>query len=98
MDRTGGCCLKYQYQIDIVGFPWYWLVNIKVVVIQDVRSICGFLWHPTHSGITNTEFLCGKAEDVLPKHLERPPGGRGEVIGVVDPPRGGLRKLLLVCA
>lgn len=47
---------------------------------------------PTHSGINDAEFLCGKAEDVLPKHFERSVGGRGEVVGVVDPPRGGLRK------
>ena len=46
----------------------------------------------TQSGISNAEFLCGKAEDVLQKHLEKSLGGRGEVIGVVDPPRGGLRK------
>jgi len=42
------------------------------------------------NGITDAEFLCGKAEDVLPKHFERSVGGRGEVVGIVDPPRGGL--------
>ena len=77
---------------------FFWVAyKHEVVVIQDIGSMCGFLWLPTDSGITNAEFLCGKAEDVLPKHLERPPGRRGEVIGVVDPPRGGLRKPQLVC-
>lgn len=44
-------------------------------------------------GVTNAEFLCGKAEDVLPKCLEKPFSfGGHEVVGVVDPPRNGLRK------
>ena len=37
------------------------------------------------------EFVWGKAEDVLQKQLEEYGAGPGEVIGVVDPPRAGLR-------
>ena len=48
-----------------------------------------------HVGITkSTLFLCGKAEDVLSKQLEAPLQIQGNVIGVVDPPRTGLRELL----
>ena len=42
------------------------------------------------AGITNAEFICGKAEDVLPSLMWRLSGQ--EVIMVVDPPRAGLRK------
>ena len=42
-------------------------------------------------GLLNAEFVCGKAEDVLPKHLEECGVEEGEIIGVVDPPRAGLR-------
>ncbi len=48
--------------------------------------------HVLHSGIAAAEFLCGKAEDALPKVLEnRWLQMKGEVVGVVDPPRNGLR-------
>ena len=43
------------------------------------------------SGIEGAEFVCGKAEDVLQKQLEECGPGDCEVIGVVDPPRAGLR-------
>jgi len=43
----------------------------------------------TAAGITNAEFICGKAEDVLPSLMWRLSGQ--EVIVVVDPPRAGLR-------
>jgi len=39
--------------------------------------------------VTNAEFICGKAEDVLPSLMWRLSGQ--EVIMVVDPPRAGLR-------
>ncbi len=44
---------------------------------------------PSFIGVANTEFICGKAEDVMP-NMAHPLGS--EVIGVVDPPRAGLRK------
>lgn len=40
------------------------------------------------NGITNAEFICGKAEDVLPNLMWRLAGQ--EVVVVVDPPRAGL--------
>ena len=46
--------------------------------------------------ITNTEFICGKAEDVLPSITDRLPK-KTNVVAVVDPPRAGLRKVLLFC-
>lgn len=41
--------------------------------------------------ITNVEFHCGKAEDVLPNILKR--FANEKVVAIVDPPRAGLRKL-----
>ena len=40
-------------------------------------------------GVANAEFICGKAEDVMPD-MSHPQGS--EVIGIVDPPRAGLRE------
>jgi tRNA (uracil-5-)-methyltransferase len=39
--------------------------------------------------ITNAEFHCGKAEEVLPWLIRR--YGDKDVVAVVDPPRAGLR-------
>ena len=41
------------------------------------------------AGVTNAEFVCGKAEVVLPSLMWRL--SDQEVIVVVDPPRAGLR-------
>ena len=43
--------------------------------------------------IANAEFICGKAEDVLPSITDRFPR-KTNVVAVVDPPRAGLRKVL----
>jgi len=43
----------------------------------------------TFAGITNAEFICGKAEDVLPSLMWRL--AAQEVTVVADPPRAGLR-------
>ncbi len=42
-------------------------------------------------GITNVEYHAGKAEDFLPSYMQTIPQGTA-VIGIVDPPRGGLRE------
>ena len=51
---------------------------------------------PDTTGIEGVEFVCGRAEDVLQGQLEEEAGegSSGEVIGVVDPPRAGLRTSL----
>ena len=41
------------------------------------------------AGITNAEFRCGKAEDVLPSVMHCL--NNTDVVAVVDPPRSGLR-------
>ena len=41
------------------------------------------------------EFLCGKAEDVLPDILERKLSDAESLVAVVDPPRAGLHKKVL---
>ena len=49
--------------------------------------------------ITNTRFICGKAEEVLPELLNNQKMSSGcvdHVIGVVDPPRAGLRQYNLI--
>ena len=45
--------------------------------------------------MTRTEFLCGKAEDVLPGMITEE---RSEVIAIADPPRSGLRETFTVAA
>ena len=44
-----------------------------------------------HADVSNSEFVCGKAEDVMPQ-LQRDMKFWEEAVGVVDPPRAGLRK------
>lgn len=50
-----------------------------------------FKYVRTYAGINNTCFMCGKAEDVLPEVLNTQKMTADHVIGVVDPPRAGLR-------
>lgn len=44
------------------------------------------------NGIENVEFICGKAEEVLPEILEKNLGTAEKLAAVVDPPRAGLHK------
>ena len=44
-------------------------------------------------GVSNAVFVCGKAEDVM-SGVQLPWVRNGELIGIVDPPRGGLRKYM----
>ena len=41
------------------------------------------------------EYHCSKAEDII-GHLTRPLQRNTDVVAIVDPPRGGLRKLILL--
>jgi len=45
--------------------------------------------------IANAEFICGKAEDVLPSITDRFPR-KTNVVAVVDPPRAGLHKKVIL--
>ena len=47
------------------------------------------------NGLTNVEYYCGKAEDVLPGILRRFKDDK--VIVILDPPRAGLRTYTFVC-
>lgn len=51
---------------------------------------------PSPSDISNVQYVCGKAEDVMSK-IELPWVRLGGIVGVVDPPRGGLRKFKINC-
>ena len=62
-------------------------IEIVPEAIEDARS------NAAHNGITNAEFFCGKAEEVMPQLL-REKGLRPQVI-VVDPPRSGCEVALL---
>jgi len=79
-----------SYQSDIV--PLDVCTDSTVVTIASTQSlfciIISMLYYPV-VGITNAEFICGKAEDVLPSLMWRLSGQ--EVVVVVDPPRAGLR-------
>lgn len=66
---------------------------VNVCIIGETR--CYFVHYYVRIDITkSTLFLCGKAEDVLSKHLEAPLEVQGDIVGVVDPPRTGLREFL----
>lgn len=70
------------------------VVGVEMVeqAVQDAKT------NAADNGITNCQFVCGKAEDVLPGML----GGEGslldaeaELVAVVDPPRAGLHPKVL---
>ena len=77
--------------------------TISLFLAQKARKVCGVEIVPAaikdaednaaRNGITNTEFFCGKAEEVLPEQYEKT-GERADVI-VVDPPRKGCDASLL---
>ena len=46
---------------------------------------------PSPSDVSNAEFICGKAEDVLPDKMTKE-DSPAEVVGIADPPRAGLRE------
>lgn len=46
---------------------------------------------PLPPGVSSAEFVCGKAEEVM-SEVQLPWVRQGELVGIVDPPRGGLRK------
>ena len=55
-------------------------------------KVCSVVYVCMYVGVEAAEFVCGRAEDVLQRYLEESgEEGEGEVIGVVDPPRAGLR-------
>jgi len=47
------------------------------------------------NGVENVEFLCGKAEDLLPNILKQNLRDADSLYAVVDPPRAGLHKRVL---
>ena len=42
-------------------------------------------------GVSNVNFVCGRAEDVM-QDIRLPASSYGKVVGIVDPPRAGLRE------
>ena len=57
-----------------------------------------FSWIKTHSnviscsaGVTNAQFVCGKAEDIIVDVFKNMPR-KTKIIGIMDPPRAGLRE------
>lgn len=49
----------------------------------------------TCAEIDNAEFHCGKAEDILPELVARE--SSDDVVGILDPPRGGMSKCVRMC-
>ena len=43
------------------------------------------------AGVTNAQFVCGKAEDIIVDVFKNMPR-KTKIIGIMDPPRAGLRK------
>ena len=46
---------------------------------------------PCVAGVTNAQFVCGKAEDIIVDVFKNMPR-KTKIIGIMDPPRAGLRK------
>ena len=42
-------------------------------------------------GVSNAQFVCGKAEDIIVDVFKNMPR-KTKIIGIMDPPRAGLRK------
>lgn len=88
---TGTIGLSLAHSVhSVVG------VELVAQAVQDAKTTAA------DNGITNCQFICGKAEDVLPGMLG---GGGGdscslldeeaELVAVVDPPRAGLHPKVL---
>jgi len=45
------------------------------------------------AGVTNAQFVCGKAEDIIVDVFKNMPR-KTKIIGIMDPPRAGLRKYM----
>ena len=67
------------------------LIRTYVRLATEILWNLMFKYVRTYAGINNTCFMCGKAEDVLPEVLNTQKMTADHVIGVVDPPRAGLR-------
>lgn len=65
-------------------------VEIVPQAIEDARE------NAVLNGINNTEFFCGKAEEVVPEFYQKGENaGRHPYVVVVDPPRKGCEEVLL---
>ncbi|KAF6204736.1 hypothetical protein GE061_018897 [Apolygus lucorum] len=62
------------------------VMGIEIVeeAVKDARI------NATQNDISNSDFFCGKAEDVITSVVKRVSGDR--IVGIVDPPRAGLHK------
>ena len=64
----------------------------RVIGVESVRpAVLDANRNAVINGIVNAEFLCGKAEEVVPKRLQ---GVKADVV-VLDPPRAGCQPVLL---
>lgn len=88
LDRNDG----NQIWTDVIFFlqQCKQVIGIECVAqgIEDAK------YNASANGIENCEFYCGRAEDLLPTLGEKITGS--EVVAVVDPPRGGLRKYIML--
>lgn len=63
--------------------------EVIMFVYYDISQSCLYF-----KGVENAEFICGKAEDLMPSLMRQIEGQ--EVVAVVDPPRAGLREFLCI--
>ena len=64
----------------------------RIIGVESVRpAVIDANRNAVLNGIVNAEFICGKAEEVVPKRLQ---GVRAQVV-ILDPPRAGCRQELL---
>jgi 23S rRNA (uracil1939-C5)-methyltransferase len=66
----------------------------RVIGVESVRpAVLDANRNAVINGIVNAEFICGKAEDIVPKRLQ---GINADVV-ILDPPRSGCKASLLQC-
>ncbi|XP_050437080.1 tRNA (uracil-5-)-methyltransferase homolog A-like [Adelges cooleyi] len=63
--------------------------NVVGVEIQE-EAVNMAKFNATENGITNAQFFCGKAEEIMNRHEFQNPENADDVVAVVDPPRAGL--------
>ena len=96
--KNNGCYLLY-YNYNLINnffFKFNNVLQLEInVILCNLHYRTKFNWiidqlFNYYIAIENTEFICGKAESVLPDLVDKLPSDN-EVIAIVDPPRSGLR-------
>ncbi len=72
---------------DVCRSRYVLFCQIHTYLVRDAQE------NAIQNGITNVEYIVGKAEDVLATRLKQITGSNTPCIAIIDPPRAGLRIL-----